>query len=214
MFKEGKGHSTPVWQYVPYLKRSSFPNRTLFSSHSSEACAAVYGSVIGGLEGNLCFAAAISALANEQLLFGLSTAVLLCLTASSAHLGLVLEALFSVEFLLACGEYKFVLAFLTSQCDVLIHDFSSLCEFFYPGRTVTATFETNEMTLIWYNALFKLHGHIVGGQASPVQAEPLVYENPPFYIFSRLTPKKPILQPKKGSANLPSAKTIRFPPAF
>jgi hypothetical protein len=82
--------------------------------HFLEAGAAVYRSVVRRLEDHLCFAAALCASGGE-VLTGSSACVLLCVTASLAALGLILEALFLVESLLAGGENKFVSAILAYQ---------------------------------------------------------------------------------------------------
>ena len=87
---------------------------------SCEALAAVYRSVAGGLERNLSFLAASSANGGEHLTLSLACA-LACVTACLASLGLVLEALLCVEFLLACGEYELVAALFARQCLVLKH---------------------------------------------------------------------------------------------
>lgn len=87
---------------------------------SCEALAAVYGSVAGGLERNFCFLAASSANGGEHLTLSLGC-VLACVTACLASLGLVLEALLCVEFLLTCGEYELVAALFARQCLVLVH---------------------------------------------------------------------------------------------
>ena len=80
-----------------------------FSTHLSEALAAVYGTVGLGLEGNLCLAAATMAGSGEELT-GATSIVLASVTASLAALGLVLEAALCVEFLLTGGESEFVAA--------------------------------------------------------------------------------------------------------
>ena len=74
----------------------------------SEALAAVNGSVITGLEGNLSLAAAACAYSCEH--FTLSSAVLLSVTASLAALGLVLEAALRIELLLTGGEHELLAA--------------------------------------------------------------------------------------------------------
>ena len=103
-----------------------------------EASAAVYRSVIGGLEGNLSFLSALSAYGGEVLARSLAC-VLSGVTASLAALGLVQKASFLVESLLACGEYEFSAAFLAHKSlilenflvqlytlDFFVHDFTSL----------------------------------------------------------------------------------------
>ena len=84
----------------------------LFLLHLSKAIAAVYRTVFSGSERNLSYAAAGSACCLKHFSFALN-AVLSCVTASLASLGFVLEALFSIEFLLAGCEYELIAAFLT-----------------------------------------------------------------------------------------------------
>ena len=86
---------------------------SLLLLHSCEALAAVYGSVAGGLERNLCFLAALSAHGGVHLSL-CSGSVLSCVTASLASLGLVLEAFFSIELLLTCSENEFLSAILAN----------------------------------------------------------------------------------------------------
>lgn len=83
----------------------------LFSLHSGEAFAAINGSVVAGLERNLCFLAAVCAGRGEKF-SGCSAGVLLCNAASLASLRLVLKALLFEEFLFACREDKFLTAVL------------------------------------------------------------------------------------------------------
>ena len=78
-------------------------------AHLSEALAAVYGTIGLGLEGNLGLAAAVSAGSGEELT-GTTGSVLASITAVLAALGLVLEALLSVELLLTSGEHELVAA--------------------------------------------------------------------------------------------------------
>jgi hypothetical protein len=91
-----------------------------------KAIAAIHGSVIGRLEGDLCRLTALGANSVKQFSLRLSNrgaAILSCITAISASLGLILEALFSIEFLLAGSENKLLSAVFALQCDVLIHVF-------------------------------------------------------------------------------------------
>ena len=70
----------------------------------AEALAAIDGAVIAGLEGNLAGLAALGAHGVEHLTAfagGLATALLTGVTAGLAALGLILEAVLSVELLLA-----------------------------------------------------------------------------------------------------------------
>ena len=95
-------------------------NYILLLFHFSVAVAAINGSVIAGLEGNLSFFATTSASCREEFSCGLSS-VLLSGTASLASLGFVLETFFSIEFLFTCCEYEFSSAIFAYQCLVLIH---------------------------------------------------------------------------------------------
>lgn len=88
--------------------------------HFCIAIAAVYRSVIAGLEGNLSFFTATSTSGCEKFSCGLRC-VLLCVAASFASLGLILEAFFSIEFLLAGCENEFCSAIFAFQCFVLVH---------------------------------------------------------------------------------------------
>ena len=85
----------------------------LLLAHLSEALAAVDGTIRLGLKGNLSLATASCANSGE-VLTGTASSVLASVTASLAALGLVLEASFSVEFLLACGENEFSTTFLAN----------------------------------------------------------------------------------------------------
>jgi len=116
--------------------------KLLLSLHSCIALAAVYGSVVGRLERNLCFLTALCANGREKLLLR-SGCVLSCVSASLASLRLVLESSFSVEFLFASRECEFSAAFLAYQCFVLIHVFylALMVKRFFArrrNRTVTA----------------------------------------------------------------------------
>ena len=93
---------------------------------SGIAFAAVYRSVVRGLEGNLCFLATLCTSGCKEL-SGSLACVLSCVTAGFASLGLVLEAAFCIEFLFTCGENEFCAAILTNQSLVFVHaDFTSL----------------------------------------------------------------------------------------
>ena len=80
-----------------------------FSTHLSEALAAVNGAIGLGLEGNLGFAAATGTGSSEELT-GTTGIVLTGITAGLAALGLILETALCVEFLLTGGENEFVAA--------------------------------------------------------------------------------------------------------
>lgn len=79
--------------------------------HSGKALRAVYRSVVAGLERNFCFLTAVSANSCEHFL-GFTACILSLVTACLASLGLILETLFCIEFLLTCCEYEFLAAFL------------------------------------------------------------------------------------------------------
>ena len=111
----------------------------LFLLHSSKAFAAVYGSVVRRLEGNESGTTALMTGGFEEFLLGLAY-VFALITARLASLGLVLEALFSIEFLFSCGEYEIVATVFALQCDVLIH--VSLPRFGFCLLKVFCTFET------------------------------------------------------------------------
>ncbi len=88
--------------------------------HFCIALAAVNRSVVAGLERNLSFLTASCTGSGEELSLGLS-GVLSCVAASLASLGLILEALLCIEFLLAGSKDKFFAAVLTDDFFVLIH---------------------------------------------------------------------------------------------
>ena len=90
--------------------------------HFGEALAAVNRTVLSGLEGNLSFGSAGSAGSGEHFLLR-SGFVFTGIAALFASLGLVYEASFSVEFLLAGCENKFGSAFLANQGFVCVHRF-------------------------------------------------------------------------------------------
>ena len=81
--------------------------------HASEAIAAVNGTIGLGLEGNLGLAAAGSA-GSGEILSGAASCVLASIAAGLAALGLILEASFSIEFLLTGSENEFCAAFLAN----------------------------------------------------------------------------------------------------
>ena len=112
--KEDAAYAAPSVIYTTRTKK------LLLFFDGCKALAAVYGSVAGRLERNFCFLAASCADGSEHLTLGLAC-VLACVTACLASLGLVLEALLCVEFLLTCGEYELVAALFARQCLVLKH---------------------------------------------------------------------------------------------
>ena len=71
-----------------------------------KAITAVYRAIFGRLEGHLAFCTAISANSVIESL-GASCSILASIAAGFASLGLVLEALFSIKFMLTGGEHKF-----------------------------------------------------------------------------------------------------------
>ena len=106
-------------------------NITVLLSRASclEARAAVNGSVAGGLEGKLSLAAALRA-GSDKVLTLASLSILLLIAASLAALRLVFEALFSVELLLACGEYKLLAAISAGKSNILV-DYLSVLNFYF-----------------------------------------------------------------------------------
>ena len=88
-----------------------------------EALAAVNSLTFGGLEGHLAFLATVCANCREHFSCALSC-VLSCGTAVLASLGLVLESLGCIEFLLTCGEHEIIATIFALQCLVLVHGFS------------------------------------------------------------------------------------------
>ena len=84
-------------------------DQLVLSADLFQTCAAVNGTVQLGLEGNLCLTAAAGAGSAEQLT-GTTSSVLASITAGLALLGLVLETLLCIEFLLTGGKHKFVAA--------------------------------------------------------------------------------------------------------
>jgi hypothetical protein len=89
----------------------------------AEAVAAVDGTVVAGLEGDLAGLAALSADSFEHLAGGRVGAghTLAGITAGLATLGLVGEAFLSVELLLTGGENEFLSAILADQGLVSVH---------------------------------------------------------------------------------------------
>jgi hypothetical protein len=88
---------------------------------SLEALAAINGSVAGGLECELCLTAAL-ATGSDKVLTLASLSILFLVAASLAALGLILEALFSVESLFAGCEYKLRSAISAGQGDILVNN--------------------------------------------------------------------------------------------
>jgi hypothetical protein len=96
--------------------------RTL--SSIAETIAAIDGTVVAGLEGNLARFAAFRADGVIHLTLAVSAAgVLLAgIPACLAALGFIGEAFFSVEFLFAGGESEFLTAVFADESFVLIHE--------------------------------------------------------------------------------------------
>jgi hypothetical protein len=74
-----------------------------------KAFAAENGTIIGGLERNSCFLAALSA-SGREIFSGGSAGIFACVTAGLASLGFILESLFCVKFLFARCENEFTVA--------------------------------------------------------------------------------------------------------
>ncbi len=110
--------------YKPKLKAQLDYCRiiTVLLSRASclEALAAIYGSVAGRLESELCFTAALAAGSNKVLALA-SFSILFLVAASLAALGLILEALLSIESLFAGGEYEFLTAISAGEGDILVY---------------------------------------------------------------------------------------------
>ncbi len=126
--------STGIFYYTVFVSKNDSCRRIIYVIRYSRllllgsgiAFAAVYRSVIRGLEGNLCFLATLCASGCKEL-SGSLACVLSCVAAGLASLGLILETAFCVELLLTCGENEFCAAILTNQSLVFVHaDFTSL----------------------------------------------------------------------------------------
>jgi len=108
-------------------------SKNILLLHIGEALAAIHRSVIGGLEGNLCFFSAVCAYCDEHFALGFVGA-LLVVAARLAPLGLVLEASLRVKFLLSGSENELRVAVLADKFFVLIHCFFSslwFCDRFF-----------------------------------------------------------------------------------
>jgi hypothetical protein len=96
-----------------------------FSSAGSvlEAFAAVDGTVVAGLKGNLAGLPALGADSVEHLAGASCVAGLLaCIPAITAALRLVLKALFSIELLFPGSEHEFFPTVLANECFVSVHE--------------------------------------------------------------------------------------------
>ena len=112
-----------------------------------EAFAAIHGTIVTRLERNLCGLSAFCA--NRIKHFALSTTLGFAgCTAGFATYGLILEAFFCIEFLLAGCEYEFFTAILANQSLVFEHCLSfpflvfyeSICQrltWFFPPHSPT-----------------------------------------------------------------------------
>ena len=90
---------------------------------SVKALAAVYGTILTGLERNLTFLA--TGCANSCIHLALASVTACCLAGITAGLAtkrLVGETLFSVEFLLSCSEGELLSAILADQNLVVVHE--------------------------------------------------------------------------------------------
>ena len=120
--------TAPVFRQALFFSKKqneSFVQLALLT-HLGEALAAIDRTVGLGLKGNLGLAAAGSANSGE-VLAGTAGSVLASVTAGLAALGLILEALFRIEFLLTGGENEFLATFFTDQSFVFVHfDVTSL----------------------------------------------------------------------------------------
>ena len=114
----GLGRQPSVWIHHSDRKCASAERKGLLALLSSEALAAVNGTILAGLEGNLASLAAGSADSVKHLAGSAATG-LAGIAAGFAALGLVFEALFCIELLLTGGEHEFVAAFFADQSFVL-----------------------------------------------------------------------------------------------
>ena len=142
----------------------------LFLSSCLEASRAVYRSVTGRLEGDLCFTTALCADCSEIFL-GCLAGILSGVAASLAALRLIHEALLLIESLFAGSESEFVTALFADKSlvleyfavhrFVLVHwmlpRFVKMVEiFFAPSRNLTDIFEP----FLLQRSEIKLPGHI------------------------------------------------------
>lgn len=108
-----------------FEKFKSTDGRLVLFPHCRKALAAVYGSVVVGLERNLCLFAAVCANCSEHLAVRLGC-ILTVVTASLASLRLILESLFGIKFLLTCGKDEILTAILAFKGLVFEHFATSL----------------------------------------------------------------------------------------
>jgi len=107
-----------------------FGTRSVTAS-CGKAFTAVNGLAFGRIEGHFASFSAVSADSIKHL-SGASRSGLACIAAGFASLGLVLEALLCIEFLLTGGEHEIIAAFFALQCLVLIHLCFTSLEFVLP----------------------------------------------------------------------------------
>ena len=112
--KRGKAIAFPRF-FVPVEERF------LGGLSSAETIAAIDGAIAARLKGNLAGLAAGCADGVKHLT-ALSTSLLTSLTAGSAALRLILEALFGVKFLFAGRENEFLTAVFADECFVVVHE--------------------------------------------------------------------------------------------
>ena len=106
--------------------------RLSFFFHLCKALAAINRAVFSWLERNLCLFAAACANSGEHLSVRFF-AGLAGVAAGFASLRLVLESLFSVEFLLASSENELGSAFFAYSCFVFVHSFYTSLYLFAHG---------------------------------------------------------------------------------
>ncbi len=125
---------------------SFFVGQELSCTSCCEALAAIYRLSIRGIERNLTVLAALSANSVEHFSRA-SCTVLSCVTASLASLGLVVESLLCVEFLLTGGEHEIIAAILALECLVLVHvSYLALKWMFFALRRIpTDAFDNNAL---------------------------------------------------------------------
>ena len=124
--KEATDKSIASFPYIYMDLQESIQILVLRFLSLLKASRAIYGSVVGGLEGDLCLSAAVCAYCSE-ILTGCLAGVLLCITASLASLRLVQKAFLCIESLLASGENEFVAAILADKRLVLVDLFFYSC---------------------------------------------------------------------------------------
>jgi hypothetical protein len=99
----------------------SSPPELLLALDAGKALRAIHGTIGLGLERNASFLTTACADGSEILMRS-ARGVLPSIAAALAPLGLILEALFSVELLLACRKHEFLSAVFTNKRLVFKHD--------------------------------------------------------------------------------------------